>query len=98
MALDSYYRKTLTTIFRKEEHQGKTRSTKDAAKLAAIQETLQYITLTTNIRTNKLNEDLATSANITPERMGGEDATPGSSRREGEAITIPDESTNNPEG
>lgn len=42
----------------------KGRSVKDSQALAKIQECLQYVTIIRNIRTNKLNPDVAASAGL----------------------------------
>lgn len=60
----------------------KGRSIKETHTLAKIQECLQYVTIVRNIRTNKLNPDVAASGGLTVEKENpsstGKQECPGS--------------------
>lgn len=67
LALESYYKRVLRKTERLAKNYGdeKGRSVKDSQALARIQECLQYVTIIRNIRTNKLNPDVALSGGLT---------------------------------
>lgn len=60
-ALNEFYMRTLT---RAERLSGHARPKKVSQHLAFIQETLQYVMLVRNIRTGKLNPDVAISGGL----------------------------------
>jgi hypothetical protein len=64
-ALNSHYVWQIREVAEYEEEQQQSRSEETIKRLAKIQETLQYVSLILNIRTKKLNEDVARSAGLT---------------------------------
>jgi outer membrane receptor for monomeric catechols len=64
-ALNTHYAKLVQRTVRHEEKTGSSRTRETIKKLAQIQETLQYITLLYNVKTLKLNEDVARSGGLT---------------------------------
>lgn len=87
LALEVYYEKTHRRILRRTKHypDEEGRHKKDSQELANIQECLQFVTLIHNIRTGKLNPDVAEAAGI-PMTYEGEEkdtSSTGESERDG---------------
>jgi hypothetical protein len=63
-ALNTHYARQIRRTNRLEEKTELPRTKETSKKLAHIQETLQYATLMLNIRTHRLNEDVARAGGI----------------------------------